>query len=283
VERLNESHKQALRYLVKAVREGELPQEFHIMWGLGTSGATVFRAGKQPLTSLPLTPLTLDILTDEGLLFSNVRQETTTSGTSSSFPTQTTREKGRTCFITPQGFRAVDSNFTPIMDTNVQQPPVEITKSLERFRSDFPDNTRLAFIMMQFGTSSTHEKILAAIKSALQAHNMVALRADERQYHDDLFYNILTYIYGTRFGIAVFERIEADTFNPNVSLEVGYMLGLGKSVCLLKERTLKMLNSDLVGKLYRPFDMQNPQKSIPPELFAWMDDKGFIVRHPPRA
>ena len=71
-----------------------------------------------------------------------------------------------------------------------------------------------------------------------------------------------------------------DAFNPNVSLEVGYMLGLGKSVCFLKDRTLKTLHTDLVGKLYRSFDPQDAANSIPPELFAWMDQKGFIVRQP---
>jgi hypothetical protein len=165
------------------------------------------------------------------------------------------------------------------MDLAVHRPPIEITESLARFRGDFPDHSRLAFIMMQFGTSSAHRKILAGIRSALDPHGLVGLRADDKQYHDDLYFNILTYIYGVRFGIAVFERIEADAFNPNVSLEVGYMLALGKSVCFLKDRTLRTLHTDLVGKLYRSFDPQNPEETIPPELFAWMDQKGFIVRH----
>jgi len=32
------------------------------------------------------------------------------------------------------------------------------------------------------------------------------------------------------------------------------------------------------GKLYRSFDPHDPGNSIPPELFAWMDQKGFIIR-----
>lgn len=81
-----------------------------------------------------------------------------------------------------------------------------------------------------------------------------------------------------RFGIAVIERLEEDAFNPNVSLEVGYMLALGKSVCLLKDSTVRTLQADLIGKLYREFDPQDPRKTIPPQVLAWMDDKGFIVR-----
>jgi hypothetical protein len=130
-------------------------------------------------------------------------------------------ESYRECYITPKGFRAVDSNFNPTQDVLVARPPVEISESLAQFRRDFPDPNRVAFVMMQFGSTSAHSRILAGIVSALEPHGMTALRADDKQYHDDLYFNILTYVYGVRFGIAVFERIEQDNFNPNVSLEVG--------------------------------------------------------------
>ena len=86
----------------------------------------------------------------------------------------------------------------------------------------------------------------------------------------------MTYIYGCGFGVAVFERIEAEEFNPNVSLEVGYMLALKKPVCLLKDKTLKTLHTDLVGKLYKEFDPQNPGKTIPDRISQWLLDKEII-------
>ena len=85
----------------------------------------------------------------------------------------------------------------------------------------------------------------------------------------------MTYIYGCGMGIAVFERIESDDFNLNVSLEVGYMMAMKRPVCLLKDRTLRALPSDLVGRLYKPFDLQDPSKSIPPVLRQWLKDKGL--------
>ena len=90
------------------------------------------------------------------------------------------------------------------------------------------------------------------------------------------FPNILTYIYGCEFGIAVFERIETDEFNPNVSLEVGYMLALRKSVRLLKDKTLETLHTDLVGKLYRPFDPQDISDTVSKELMKWLSDKDIV-------
>ena len=130
--------------------------------------------------------------------------------------------------------------------------------------------------MMQFVQSNAHAAILGGIRKALDPFHFIALRADDKQYHDNLFFNILTYIYGCRFGIAVFERIESETINPNVSLEVGYLLGLDKPVCFLKDHTLKTLQTDLIGQLYKQFDTQNCGSTIPTVLWKWMEDKGII-------
>ena len=170
-------------------------------------------------------------------------------------------------YITLQTILASDFTMTT---------PNEIHESLERFRADYPHPAKVAFIMMQFGRTRAHEAIVDGIRSTLESHEIVALRADDKDYHDDLFPNILTYIYGCTFGIAVFERLESDQFNPNVSLEVGYMLALQKPVCLLKDETLKTLNTDLVGKLYKPFNPQDPSGSIPEQLLKWCGDRKII-------
>ena len=130
---------------------------------------------------------------------------------------------------------------------------------------------------MRFGKTPAHEAIINGIREVSGKHGIAALRADDKQYHDDLFPNVLTYIYGCGFGVAVFERLTTEDFNPNVSLEVGYMLALDKPVCLLKDRTLETLHTDLVGKLYRVFDPQDAQTSIQEPLEKWASDKGIIV------
>jgi CHAT domain len=166
------------------------------------------------------------------------------------------------------GFRSAHPAFEEIF-------PIEIKESLEKFKSDYPDSRKAAFLMMRFGKTRTHRSIVAGIKKALDPLGISVLRADDRQYHDDLFPNVLTYVYGCGFGIAVFERIETEEFNPNVALEVGYMFALKKQICLLKDRTLKTLHADLVGKLYRIFDPVDPIGTIPKELSQWLKDKGL--------
>jgi nucleoside 2-deoxyribosyltransferase len=154
--------------------------------------------------------------------------------------------------------------------------PVEIQQSLRQFQLDHPYPNKVAFIMMKFGKTTAHDKIVQGIKDALAPHGITGLRADDKEYHADLYPNVLTYLYGCGFGIAVFERIEREDFNPNVSLEVGYIMALGKQVCLLKDQTLTSLHTDLVGKLYKTFDPQDPVSSIPPVLEKWMQDRGVI-------
>jgi hypothetical protein len=158
-------------------------------------------------------------------------------------------------------------------------PPV-ISDSLRAFKKDHPDPMKTAFIMMSFSETQAHDRILRAVKETLASHGLSGVRSDLKQYHNSLLYNVLTYAHGCGFGIAVFERIESDEFNPNVSFEVGYMLGLKKEVCLLKDKTLDNLSTDLLGELYKPFDPQAPENTIPSQLSQWLYDKS-IAKPPP--
>jgi hypothetical protein len=269
---LMDRHKECLRTLVKLRREGAIPEEFRVEpW----SRPAIHVGGKgNPFLEVDsLSPLPLESLTRADYLFSIPHYERRLGGTS-----EYEYETSRDCYITPAGFRAVDTDFAPVDDILMRRPPVEIAGSLAAFRVDFPDPSRLAFVMMQFGDSSAHSQVWSAIRHALDPQHFVAIRADSKQYHDSLLYNILTYVYGCRFGIAVFERIENEAFNPNVALEVGYMMGLGKPVCYLKERTLRTLHTDLVEQLYREFDLQTCEETIPPTLLKWMSDKGLMAQ-----
>lgn len=128
---------------------------------------------------------------------------------------------------------------------NTLEYPPEILFSLKKFEEDYPHFQKNGFIMMRLDNTKVHEQITKAIRSTLGKFNLNGLRADDKEYHDGLFENVLTYMYGCGFGIAVFERLEEENFNPNVALEVGYMRALHKSVCLLKDKTIKTLPADL--------------------------------------
>jgi len=85
-------------------------------------------------------------------------------------------------------------------------------------------------------------------------------------------------MHGCGMGVAVFERIKEEVFNPNVSLEFGYMYAMRKPLCLLKDQSLRALHTDLVGKLYRSFDSYDPAGTIPPQLSRWLTDRAMSKR-----
>ena len=128
---------------------------------------------------------------------------------------------------------------------------------------------------MRFVETRLHNEIITGIRAACDSLGLVALRADDRTYSDDLLLNIRTYMHGCDLGIAIFERLTQDEFNPNISLELGYMLALGKPVCLLKDTTLGALHTDVVGRLYESFDAQNPSQSIQNALERWLRSKSL--------
>jgi hypothetical protein len=172
---------------------------------------------------------------------------------------------------------------TASVSTNTSDPalvppvPPAIQSSLAKLQKDHVNDKAIAFVMMKFGTTKDHNEIINAIKTALKPHKIAALRADDRLYHDSLYENILTYLHGCSFGIAIFERIENDEHNPNVALEVGYLLAMDKPVCILKDKSVKQIQADLIGKLYQEFDSQNAKMTIPPVLTKWLSHKGIII------
>lgn len=82
----------------------------------------------------------------------------------------------------------------------------------------------------------------------------------------------MTYMYGSTNGIAVFDQINYREFNPNVALEVGFMLAQNKRVLLLKDLSIPIMPTDIIGKIYRSFNTYQPRETIPPQLEKWFID-----------
>jgi len=152
----------------------------------------------------------------------------------------------------------------------------ELTTPLSKFNLDFANPQNCGFLMMKFEDTPIQIQIINHISEILKSNNLMLLRADFKQYSDDLLTNIKTYMHGCGFGIALFERINSNYFNPNVSLEIGYMMALNKPILFLKEKTLTSLHTDLVGKLYSEFDFQNPEETLNFVIQKWLTDHEII-------
>jgi protein-tyrosine-phosphatase len=140
---------------------------------------------------------------------------------------------------------------------------------------DFPNPGSNVFVMMRFRETKQHREIVTAVRDALAHYGLHGLRADDKTYSDSLWPNVKSYMDACDLGMAIFEQIEDDDFNPNVSLELGYMMAAKKPVLLLKEKHLKSLPADVVGHLYKPFDSYDISPTIRPRILEWLRDIGI--------
>ena len=110
------------------------------------------------------------------------------------------------------------------------------------------------FVMMRYRASDHFRQIETVIRETLSKYGLTARLAKDAALSDDLWGNIEIYMRYCRFGIAVFEEIDEREFNPNISLELGYMYALTRRCLLLKDRHMPRLPTDICGRIYRSFD-----------------------------
>jgi nucleoside 2-deoxyribosyltransferase len=154
-------------------------------------------------------------------------------------------------------------------------PPPDLQESIRKFYQVYPAKTRTAFVIMRLGKEKTQEKIYSFLKDNLKKFEITAVRADEKHFAPSLIQNVHTFLHCCTFGVAVFERMESDTFNPNVAYEVGFLYALRKPVFLLKDQSLKTLHSDLLGNLYVEFDTHDLKRSLRAAVRRWIAAQAF--------
>jgi phosphoserine phosphatase len=136
------------------------------------------------------------------------------------------------------------------------------------------------FIITPFRYGAGYRESVRLICETLKELGLRGWVATDRTLDAQLWNNVQAYLIGCKAGIALFTRDRAaDTdgspesavVNPNVSIEVGYMLARGKPVLLLKDKRLSSLPTDMIGFLYEDFDLENAPESLPKVVRKWVD------------
>jgi protein-tyrosine-phosphatase len=140
---------------------------------------------------------------------------------------------------------------------------------------DYPNSASNALLMMSFSNRPQQRKIRDTLRQTLSRYGKHVLRADEKAYAGSLWDNVKFYLDACELGIAVFDQLVTSDFNPNVSLELGYMLARQRKVLLLKERSLPPFPSDILGQLYKEFDIRNVKDSVSGGVLSWLQDIGI--------
>tara|TARA_R110000787_G_scaffold453_1_gene1719 strand:+ start:4667 stop:5590 length:924 start_codon:yes stop_codon:yes gene_type:complete len=143
---------------------------------------------------------------------------------------------------------------------------------LDSFSDDHPNFERNVFVAMRFADTPQNAEIWKAISETLASLGMTAHRADTKVYprDDDLWTNVCVYMLGCKYGICVFEEIDQRDFNPNVQIEYGFMRATDRRVLLLKDSRQPSMPTDIVGKVYKPFDTFQITKTISEQVARWV-------------
>ena len=146
----------------------------------------------------------------------------------------------------------------------------------EAFYNCFGHN--VAFIIMPFGKKTS--KAYKIVKDFFEKKSIKVVRADEKNFTGEVWSNVKLYMDCCKYGIALFNQFlrtdkTGEVFNPNVVLEVGYMLAQGKSVCILKDKSLKNFISDLIPKYYYEYSKRKMGETINNKLQEWIDNENI--------
>lgn len=123
---------------------------------------------------------------------------------------------------------------------------------LDHFARLHPHLDRNVFVAMPF-SGSRADSIFKAVSAELSDHGLIPLRADQKAFASSLWWNVVTYMLGSSYGLAIYEPYEDIPFNPNISIEAGFMLALDRPVLLLANEKLSKLPTDFSGYIYKTY------------------------------
>ena len=139
---------------------------------------------------------------------------------------------------------------------------------------------RSVFIMSKFpqGSDSRDDelrRVLDVVGAAvLDAGFVPRIARGPNRYHESLWDNVELHLLGCRQGIAIVEDCYCDELNPNVTMEWGWMRGMGKSVLFLVEQGFSNSRADVAGLIQETFEWAKPDATVQSAITGWLGGVG---------
>jgi hypothetical protein len=155
--------------------------------------------------------------------------------------------------------------------------PPHLIVGLRKFLEDHPFE-RNVFGMTRFPENNGGADALDPVREALDIareachlHGLEFHLASDRAIDDDLWANVAAHMWACRYGLAFFEDRMKSGLNYNLTIEVGSMLMAGRRCALLKDRSIKKMPTDLVGRIYKDVDLAKSQ-NVTCAIHEWLRD-----------
>jgi len=125
------------------------------------------------------------------------------------------------------------------------------------FLQKFGDR-KVGFLIRKFEDREDRNILVRDVKQTFRENSLKVIDAAEHTFHDELWRNIREYMDNCTFGVVIiddFSPNDENKFNPNVFLEIGYLLAIGKPILILIQNSLvKKLPTDMKPFIYETFD-----------------------------
>ena len=148
--------------------------------------------------------------------------------------------------------------------------PEHLKRPVERFCEEAAYENNV-FVMMRPSYLRAFKEIETTIRKVLDFYGLKARFSKDRNYNDDIWKNTETCMHGSRYGIVVFEEIDDLEYDPNISLQLGYMCSHGKECLLLKEKGMKKLHTDILGDIHKEFDLSMIRETVTTSIEEWLE------------
>jgi hypothetical protein len=154
--------------------------------------------------------------------------------------------------------------------------PPDLVRPLHAFLAEHPFE-RNVFGMTRFPSRDEADKldpIAAALTTARKVcadHRLEFHLASDRQILDDLWPNVAAHMWGSQYGIAFFENRTGAGLNYNLTIEVGSCMVLGRRLCILRDKGVEKLPSDITSKIWKDVDI-GKAASVSRALHMWIRD-----------
>jgi len=134
------------------------------------------------------------------------------------------------------------------------------------------------FIMTKFPDGADPESarlstLIDIVKNAVTARGYIPRIALGQNYHRWLFDNVELFLLGCARGVAIVEDKYLPELNPNVALEWGWMVGMGRDVLFLREQGFTHARADWAGLITATFDWMDPQPGVSAAMTTFLPQK----------
>lgn len=157
-------------------------------------------------------------------------------------------------------------------------PPLDCRQGTEKLIRITPFE-RNVFIITPFRLDVRYKATIDVINEQLKSEGYYGYLASDMTLVTDLWANVRAFMHGCKFGIALMTaheveegnivRIDQNVLNPKFVAEMGYMMGAGKEVLVLKDNRVQP-PTDWIGRIYESINFKNPETPVRDAMTRWV-------------